>query len=62
MPLRIGMTEAQFLVCSDYRGARPDAVNTTTTAGGVRKQYVFQLLDMHHYVYFTNGVLTAIQQ
>ena len=37
---------------------RPDSVNRTTTSAGTREQWVY---GSRNYLYFTNGVLTAIQ-
>ena len=37
---------------------KPQEINTTTTAHGVREQWVYR---GYNYLYFTDGVLTAIQ-
>ena len=61
--LSLGLTETQVLKCSIYYQI-PDKVNTTTAAGSVTKQYVFRPYgkgSAPEYLYFTNGVLTAIQ-
>ncbi len=55
-PPRIGMTRQQ--VVNDTRWGRPDDINRTTTARGVREQWVY---GSRRYLYFENGVLTAIQ-
>lgn len=54
---RIGMTEEYFLtICPAFY-----KINTTTTVYGVDKQYVFKDGVRPKYVYFENGVLTAMQ-
>lgn len=50
----IGMSEQQAL---DSSWGRPERVNRTTTAYGTREQWVYG----RNYLYFTDGVLTAIQ-
>jgi hypothetical protein len=53
---RIGMTKAQAVVtCWGY----PRSVNTTETANGLQEQYIY---GGARYLYFTNGVLDAIQR
>jgi hypothetical protein len=52
--VRLGMTKEQALASS---WGRPRSVNRTTTAAGVREQWVYD----HRYLHFENGVLTAIQ-
>lgn len=37
---------------------RPDSVNKTTTSAGTREQWVY---GSRNYLYFTNGILTTIQ-
>ena len=54
--VRLGMRPADVLNRTHW-GA-PLTVNRTTTAAGVREQWVY---SSKHYLYFTNGVLTAIQ-
>lgn len=53
--VRIGMTADQVLVSS---WGRPERVNTTTTARGSREQWVYR---GSNFLYFENGILTAIQ-
>jgi hypothetical protein len=50
----IGMSPDQVLASS---WGKPRKINTTTTAQGERQQWVYS----GGYLYFTNGVLTAIQ-
>lgn len=54
--VKIGMTEKQVIEKTSW-GA-PEKVNRTTSASGVREQWVF---GGGNYLYFTNGRLTAIQ-
>jgi hypothetical protein len=60
---RIGMTPKQ--VINDTTWGAPTRVNRTTTASGVREQWVYDHCGYNRcyggYLYFTNGVLTAIQ-
>lgn len=51
----IGMTAAQVL---ESKWGRPTKVNTTATANTVREQWVYG----GGYLYFENGVLTAVQK
>jgi hypothetical protein len=51
----IGMTEEEVLASS---WGKPQSVNTTTTAGGYRAQWVYR---GRNYLYFENGVLRTIQ-
>lgn len=51
----IGMSQQDAL---DSSWGKPDRVNRTTTASGVREQWVY---GDRGYLYFTNGVLTAVQ-
>jgi hypothetical protein len=53
---RIGMTKDQ--VWSGTSWGRPDDIRRTTTALGTREQWIY---DHRRYLYFDNGVLTAIQ-
>ena len=53
--VRIGMSKADVLASN---WGRPQAVNTTTTARGTREQWVY---GGRNYLYFDDGVLTAIQ-
>lgn len=53
--VRIGMSSASVLASS---WGRPQSVNRTTTASGTREQWVY---GIGNYLYFENGVLTAIQ-
>lgn len=50
----IGMTRAMV----EASWGRPEGVNTTTTASGTSEQWVYG----SSYLYFSNGVLTTIQQ
>jgi hypothetical protein len=54
--VRIGMTADQVIHKSNW--ARPASVNRTTTAHGTREQWVY---GGQNYLYFTNGILTGIQ-
>ena len=53
---RIGMTRQQ--VVNDTNWGRPYDINRTTSRLGVREQWVY---GTRRYLYFDNGVLTAIQ-
>lgn len=53
---RLGMSPSDVIERTNW--GRPVTVNRTTTASGVREQWVY---SSKHYLYFTNGVLTAIQ-
>ena len=53
---RIGMSASQ--VINRTRWGRPNAINKTITAHGVREQWVY---SDGMYLYFVNGRLTAIQ-
>lgn len=52
--VRVGQTEGDVLA---YGWGRPDKVNRTTNAYGVREQWVYD----NKYLYFENGILTSIQ-
>ena len=52
----LGMTVDDVLASS---WGKPEHVNRTTTAGGTREQWVYP--GHHSYLYFTDGVLTTIQ-
>ena len=54
--VRIGMSADAVLTKSSW--GKPASVNRTTTAAGTREQWVY---GSSNYLYFTNGVLTAIQ-
>ena len=54
--LRIGMASIDAKM-TDYPWGKPIDVNTTTTARGTREQWVY---SGHRYLYFENGILTAI--
>ncbi len=60
---RIGMTSKQ--VINDTSWGAPTRVNRTTTASGVREQWIYDHCGYDRcyngYLYFTNGILTAIQ-
>lgn len=51
----VGMSKEQVLESS---WGKPQSVNTTTTAHGVREQWVY---GNRNYLYFTDGTLTSIQ-
>ena len=51
----IGMTEDEVIASS---WGRPSSRNTTTTIDGIREQWVYR----RGYLYFENGILTAIQE
>lgn len=53
----VGMSESDFM-CTTAGLIGIEKVNTTTTLGSVKKQFV---LGSGSYVYITNGVVTAIQ-
>jgi hypothetical protein len=53
--VRIGMTAAEVRASS---WGKPFDVNRTTTASGVREQWVY---PGGSYLYFTNGIVSAIQ-
>jgi hypothetical protein len=53
---RIGMTAEQVLKETSW--GKPRSINRTTTAYGTREQWVY---GNSNYLYFTNGVLTSIQ-
>ncbi len=55
-PVRIGMNAKQVLASS---WGTPSAVNKTTTAVGVKEQWVY---GSKAYLYFDRGVLTTIQE
>jgi hypothetical protein len=52
--IRIGMNHEQVVLS----WGRPEHINTTTYASGTHEQWVF---NSRSYVYFENGILTAIQ-
>lgn len=51
---RLGMTPEEVIASS---WGKPKRINRTTTAAGERQQWVYS----GGYLYFTNGVLTAVQ-
>lgn len=53
---RIGMTQSQVINGTNWGG--PTDINRTITAGGTREQWVY---GNRRYLYFDNGILTAIQ-
>ena len=53
---RIGMTQSQVINGTSWGG--PNDINRTITAGGTREQWVY---GNKRYLYFDNGILTAIQ-
>lgn len=61
--VKIGMTTEDLMLClQDINNGHPDRVNTTTTARGMREQWVYRFSDEDRYYYFENGVLTTIHQ
>jgi hypothetical protein len=57
--LKTGMTTHMVF----YAWGRPNAINETTTPDGVREQWVYeQPGSKTQYLYFENGLLTAIQK
>lgn len=54
--VRIGMSKQDVL---DSSWGRPEHINTTTTSNQTSEQWVYS--GYHSYLYFTDGVLTAIQ-
>ena len=60
---RIGMSTKT--VINDTQWGAPKKINRTTTASGVREQWVYDHCGYNRcykgYLYFTNGVLTSIQ-
>jgi hypothetical protein len=55
----IGMT-ADDALRADRPWGSPNYVNTSTTARGVREQWVYTY--GHRYLYFENGMLTSISE
>jgi len=53
--VRIGMSEQDVL---ESNWGKPNDINTTTTASHVRQQWVYSYKG---YLYFTDGILTSIQ-
>jgi hypothetical protein len=53
--VRVGMTKAEVLKSN---WGKPESVNKTTNASGVREQWVY---GGRNYLYFRNGILTSIQ-
>ena len=54
--VRVGMTAEQVLKETSW--GKPRSINRTTNAHGTREQWVY---GYPNYLYFTNGVLTSIQ-
>lgn len=54
--VKIGMTAKQVIEGSSW--GKPQSVNRTTTANGVREQWVY---GSGNYLYFHNGILQSIQ-
>lgn len=52
---KIGMTKSEVL---NSTWGKPEDVNTTTTKYGTNEQWVYSLT---RYIYFDNGIVTAIQ-
>lgn len=58
--VQIGLTREQLLHCTAY--GEPDSINTTTSVAGTREQFVYRRqFPKPHYVYVTNGIVTAHQ-
>lgn len=61
--VRIGMTEDEAVAA----WGEPDEINRTTAASGVTEQWVYDEYDGYgnaipkNFLYFTNGLLTTIQ-
>lgn len=64
--ISLGMTGDQVIFCLRYitmNNGRPDKINTTHTASGLREQWVYRISSGNiWYLYFDDGRLTAIQQ
>lgn len=56
----IGWTEEKFLSCSVVAFTQTPLINTTETALGTSKQYVFRYYKA--YIYVRDGTVTAIQR
>ena len=57
--LKTGMTTHMVF----YAWGKPDAINETATSDGVTEQWVYKQSDSKtRYLYFKNGLLTAIQK
>lgn len=60
-PMRIGMPKDEALCGPGW--SFPDNINAAQTAEGVQEQYVYRVRPgKNRYLYFTNGILTAIQE
>ena len=61
--IRVGMTKEEFLACMDNQ--YPSNINHTTTTNEKREQWVYRGTEdrsvKNKYYYFTNGILTTIQ-
>lgn len=59
-PAVIGMTPEQVMTETNW--GKPTQINRTTTANGIREQWVYRnAANRSQYLYFVNGKLTAIQ-
>lgn len=57
---KIGMTANQ---ARDSKWGDPDKINKTTTSKGIKEQWVYRRsYQGSKYLYFENGILTAIQE
>jgi len=56
----VGWSEDQFLNCSVVGLSETPKINTTETANGVSKQYVFRYYKT--YVYVRRGMVAAVQR
>ncbi|HOW76137.1 MAG TPA: hypothetical protein P5102_04120 [Candidatus Competibacteraceae bacterium] len=62
--IKLGMPGEHVRACLlEINNGHPDKINTTTTAAGLREQWIYRI-GSHEtwYFYFSNGRLTAIQQ
>ncbi|WP_168734393.1 DUF4124 domain-containing protein [Pseudothauera nasutitermitis] len=57
--IRVGMDEQFVRACTDT--PEPQSVNLTTMAGGTRAQWIMGGQKGYQYIYFDNGVVSAIQ-
>lgn len=61
--IELGMNQDQVMFCMQaINNGRPDKINTTTSAAGLREQWIYRVSDKTWYLYFSNGRLTTIQQ
>ena len=61
--IKLGMTGEQVRACLlDINNGYPNKINTTTVAAGLHEQWIYKMSDKNWYFYFTNGILTTVQQ